>query len=305
MKSRKLTVFLAFGAILLLLLLSSGCGKKVNVVAGRLYYTVREVGCTRIEWTDVDGLECHHVLGALPVRDEFSDRQVNTDNNEALARDSKYVSSPFVSDDGRYMVCLYGKQPAICLYNLVTKQQEGTIKATGRFYYPSLGRDREVFYSRLNDGKRCSLYMQRYPQAPAELLRSYYIDGAAFCSVDNSVYYSEVYPDGYTMLKRCDLQGKNVTDVIEGATQPAFPRIGHELACVLSGKLLLYNLYTHDRSFVNAEIGTVSPCWNPQGNALAFVRNGAIFTVVPGQEPVQLVLKDKEIVDVFWAKGLD
>ena len=117
---KAIAVALSFGC----LLLASGCGKHPNTMAGRLYYTASEIGCTRIEWTDIDGLNIHHVLGAPPLRDEFSDRNVNEDDESELARNSKYVYSPIISSDGRSMLCLYGKTPVLCLYNLETGRQE-------------------------------------------------------------------------------------------------------------------------------------------------------------------------------------
>lgn len=284
----------------------TGCSKHANLGAGRLYYTVDEVGCTRIEWTDVEGLESHHVLGVLPQRDEFSDRNVNADTNEALARNSKYVHSPCISDDGQHMLCLYGKHPSICLFNLVTGQQEGSVSATGTIYNPVFGENnKQIIYYRLTDDQRYHLYVQDYPKAPKEILKTRTIEGVVYNSIDKYIYYSDVYPDGYIALRRCRPDGSDASDVRMGVLWPIFPRIGHEMAGIIEGQLAVYDFYSKSKDVLDSQQGVCSPCWSPLGTDLAYVRNGNIYTVVRGNEPVKVPTGDKKVVDVFWGKGID
>ena len=281
----------------------TGCNKQVGAYSGRLYYTLNDGGCTRIEWTDPEGRSSHHVLGAVPLRNELADNKSNADKNEALASQSKFVYAPCVSSDGKYMVCLYGKKAAVCLYNLEAERQEGVLKPAGRINSVCWGRDNhEIIYSCLKEDNYCHLYLQRYPQAPVELLKARRIEGAVINQTGNKIYYADIAPDGYTQLKCCDMDGGNISTVLQGASQPSFPLIGHDLICMIEGKLFFYDLFAQKASVVNEEPGIVSPCWNPQSNALAFVRHGVIYTLKPGDEPVQVMLKNKNVTDVCWAR---
>lgn len=287
------------------ILLFSGCNSRKDSASGRLYYTVSEVGCTRIEWTDVNGTESHHVLGVLPVRDEFASHNVNSDNNESLARNSKYVSSPRISYDGTRMICLYGKNPAICIFNLKTNSQEGTIKADGSMMSPCFGATNdEFFYIKIGSDNRCHLMHQIYPKAPTEIIKTRNINGLLYCDIDKFLYYSDVSPDGYTVLKKCDISGNNSKDVLEGASYPVMPRLGSNMLLTIAGKLNIYGLYDHKKDILSNEAGIVSACWDPMGKEIAYVLNDNIYRLTPGEEPILVPTPNKKVIDVFWAKGL-
>ncbi len=288
-----------------LLLASVGCNRKDNSYEGRLYYTVKEVGCTRIEWTDVDGQETHHVLGVPPVRDEFSVKEVNKDNNEALAEHSKYVSSPCISSDGQFMACIYGTNPAICIYDLVNHKQEATVKTAGEYRRPCFaGEGRGFLYSRIDDKNRCQMFYQTNAARPKIMYQARLIDSICWCNADKGVYFCDVYPDGYIQVKRMGLEDSEPTIIMEDARNLAFPSLGHDMAFVRGSFLYLYDIFTHkERPIVN-EPGITSPSWSPKSIELAYVKDGQIYKVREGQKPVLVGPPGKKVLDVCWSRDI-
>ena len=299
---KRIICLLCVGAVLLLL---PACGRRVNTLAGRLYYTHNEAGCTRIEWTDVDGLERHHVLGVIPQRDEMGEHQSKEAEDEELACNSKYVSSPCVSPDGRHMLCLFNRCKSICLYNLVDKKQEATIKGDSFYLRPCfVGDTMDFLYCSGGEDKRMSLYL--YREGKSKLLyKARRLSAPSWCSMENKVYFTDILPDGYVVLKKMGLEADEPTPVMEYVSDPSFPPIGIQFAAVFQGTLRIFETLSKDSHMITAEPGALCPCWNPRSNEIAYVFQNQIFRIVDGEEEVKVELPRVKVEDVWWAKDIE
>ncbi|MGM9999522.1 MAG: hypothetical protein ACI38Q_09095 [Candidatus Bruticola sp.] len=279
---------------------------------GRLYYTVVEGGRSRIEWMDKEGGHNTYVVGDLAENSRInsSGRRAYNKLKKKAEINGAPASSPSVSRNGRFMVYVCSEPNSLRLINLETFDEEGLVKTKEPLYYPCLSRDNDGCFVYLRGDAtqdRQRLFTQKIGKSPVCIMDARRLGPPSWSNFGKNILFSYVDSSGESTLYSVDSTApqKEAKKIMDGASQVCMAPNGSSMAAIVDGQLVICDMFSKKTRIVVHDYGCSSPSWNPSGNALAFVKDNAIYTVdLVGDNLRRISPEGKIIYDVCWARGL-